>query len=105
MSTLRSRLADPFVGSVLLAASLALAGLIALGLTWAAVAARVEISEQVPYVISGGFTGVALIGFGCGVLVIQRRRWVTAHRRAEVGQAIVAATELLAAVRGEANRD
>lgn len=93
------RLADPFVASVVALALLGSAGLVVIGLAWRGVAAEVSVSDQIPFVVSGGIAGLALIGFAAGVLMIQHRRFIEAQRRAEFDGVIQAAAALMAVVR------
>jgi hypothetical protein len=95
------RLSDPFAASVVVLGALAAAGLVAVALGWRGVAAEVGVADQVGFLVSGGFGGVAIVGFACGVLVIQGRRWAEARRRAEFEAVLGAAAELLATVRRE----
>jgi hypothetical protein len=57
------------------AIGLALAGLAALAIGWFGVSDKVEVWEQIPYLISGGLGGAALIGFAIAAFV--------AHEHAE----------------------
>jgi hypothetical protein len=57
------------------AAALAVAGFAALTIGWIGVANKVEVWEQMPYLISGGFGGAMLLGLGVAVFV--------AHEHAE----------------------
>jgi hypothetical protein len=93
------RLADPFASSLVALVALGLSGLGVLVVTWRGVAADVRVYDQVPFLASGGITGLALIGFACGALVIQHRRWQEARRRADLEVAIAAAAALLASAR------
>jgi len=93
------RLTDPLVSSVVVLAAFAAGGLVVLVLAWRGVAADVSVANQVPFVVSGGIDGLALVGFAAGVLAIQHRRWIEAKRRAEFEEVVAAAAELLALVR------
>src|SRR4051812_21121230 len=55
----------------IVAAALALAGFVALAIGWIGVANKVEVWEQMPYLISGGFGGAMLLGLGIAVYVAQ----------------------------------
>lgn len=59
----------------LLALGLAAAGVVALIVGWIGVSTKVEVWEQMPYLISGGFGGAILVGLGIAVYV--------AHEHAE----------------------
>lgn len=53
----------------LLALGLALAGVVALVVGWIGVSTKVEVWEQMPYLMSGGFGGAILVGLGIAVYV------------------------------------
>lgn len=53
---------------------LVLAGFIALFLAWNGAAAKDFVQGQVPYVISGGLVGLALVASGLTVVNVQARR-------------------------------
>ena len=93
------RLADPLIASVVTLVMLGAAGFVTLVLAWRGVAAEVSVSDQVPFLVSGGIAGLAIIGFAAGVLMIQHRRLLEAHRRAELEDVIGVAAALLAAAR------
>jgi hypothetical protein len=64
-----------FTSLQVLAFALAAAGVVALAIGWFGVSDKVEVWEQLPYLISGGLGGTALIGFGITAYV--------AHEHAE----------------------
>jgi hypothetical protein len=53
---------------------LVVAGFIAMFLAWNGAAAKDFVQGQVPYVISGGLVGIALVGCGLTVINVQARR-------------------------------
>lgn len=53
---------------------LCVAGFIALFLAWNGAAAKDFVQGQLPYVISGGMVGLALVGCGLTVINVQARR-------------------------------
>lgn len=93
------RRSDAFAGSVVAVGALGAAAFVAIALAWRGLAAEVNVATQMAYLVSGGFGGLALAGFGSGVAVIQGRRWAEARRRAEFEEVVTAATELLVSVR------
>ena len=99
MSKLRRALADPYWVSVIVLAVLALGGLAAVAVGWRGAAAESDVSVQLPYIVSGAIGGLALLGFGLGLLLIQARRRQEARRRADVQRVVRAAADVLAAVR------
>ncbi len=60
---------------LLLAIGLAAAGIVAVIVGWVGVSRKVEVWEQMPYLISGGFGGAILVGLGIAVYI--------AHEHAE----------------------
>ncbi len=70
----------------MVAIGLAAAGVIALLVGWIGVSTKVEVWEQMPYLISGGFGGAILVGLGIAVYVAhehaedRRQRDVLARR-------------------------
>jgi hypothetical protein len=88
------------VVSVAILVLLAAAGLVFIGLGWKGAAASLNVSVQLPYIVSGVFGGLALLAFALGLLRVQGRRRRAARRRAEIDRVVVAAAELLAVVRG-----
>lgn len=97
-------LADPFATSLLVHLAALVLGVAALGLAWTGTKESADVAEQIAYVVSGGFGGIALIGFASGVFAIEARRWAEARRRAEFDRVIEEAVDLLAVVRAEAVR-
>jgi hypothetical protein len=53
---------------------LVVAGFIALFLAWNGAAGKDFVQGQLPYVISGGLVGIALVGCGLTVINVQARR-------------------------------
>ena len=53
---------------------LVVAGFVALFLAWNGAAAKDYVEGQLPYVISGGMVGLALVGAGLTVINVQARR-------------------------------
>lgn len=53
----------------LVALGLAIAGVVALVVGWIGVSTKVEVWEQMPYLMSGGFGGAILVGLGIAVYV------------------------------------
>lgn len=93
------RLGDPFVSSLLVLSGVTAGGIVALALAWRGAAATSAVAEQMPYVVSGGFGGVGLVGFAGGMLVIQTRRWAEARRRAQFYRVVNAAEDLVTTAR------
>ena len=90
--------------SIVLVAIMA-AGFVAIGLGWGGAAATVSVPVQMPWLVSGGMAGVALVGTGAGFLVVHLDRRTAACERANLREATREAAELAEAlVRGRAAR-
>ncbi len=63
---------------------LAAGGFVTLGATWSAVAARLEVPLQLPYLVSGSFAGLGLIAVGLTVVNVQASRRLNARRRQQL---------------------
>lgn len=74
--------------------ALVAAGFAAIFYTWARVAGLLDVAEQLPYVISGGFAGLALIIVGATVIDVAVRRQDRHERRHQVAQLDRALEEL-----------
>lgn len=96
---LRSRLRDPFTGSVSMLGALAIAGFAAVALAARGVAATDDVATQLAYVASGALGGLGLVGFAVGLLLVQVHRREDARRRADLERVVLAAADLLATVR------
>lgn len=84
MSALRSLLADRVRASMVAAALLVVGGLAILVATWAGMRGTGIVAGQLPYVVSGGLTAVALVVFGVGAGLLQAARRANARTRAEM---------------------
>jgi len=49
-------------------------GILIIGLAWNGAAGVDFVQGQVPYLLSGGFLGLALVGFGAALVVVQSNR-------------------------------
>ena len=98
MTALRDRVrglrSDANRTSTGVAVGLVVTGFVVLGLTWRAVADRLDVPLQVPYLVSGGFTGLAVIGIGLGLVNVQVTRRINARRRDQLDQVLDAAATL-----------
>jgi hypothetical protein len=98
MRRTRTWLRDPFIAAVVLLTVLVAGGVLMLALAWKGSAALVRVSDQLPYLVSGGLGGLALAAFALSLLAIQRRRWLEAQRRARFERVVQMASEVLDAV-------
>ncbi|HXJ65742.1 MAG TPA: hypothetical protein VNN79_18445 [Actinomycetota bacterium] len=83
-----------------LALLLCLAGAVAIGLGWNAVASRADAGSQLPYLLSGGAAGIGLVTLGVGVLlaaqILVERRRVAAMVDVTDGDVVARAREYVA---------
>lgn len=80
----RRRSAAPWVAASLLYGAVALVGIgfVLLAVTWGRIAALDAVALQLPYLVSGGLTGIALIVMGsCGLSIHQKSRDAAARSR------------------------
>lgn len=83
---------------------LAAAGLAAIVYTWREVAALTNVAEQMPYLVSGGISGLVLIIAGATVLDVTVRRRDSKERTEQLAQmtrALAEVRELLESEQGE----
>ena len=88
-------------------AGLALAGLglLAIGIGWNGAAGQLSILGQVPYLISGGLLGIALVVLGAAMLVVQSAREDRAMLEAKLDLLAEAVLEAGGRVRADAPQD
>ena len=72
---------DPVTVSMWVAAGLVLAGFVAIALGWRGAAATLDVPVQVPYLVSGGLAGLALILGGVVLVLVQLGRREAADER------------------------
>ena len=77
-------LRDPWTRSVVLAVGLVVAGFVALGAAAVGASQTPSVPEQVAFLVSGGFGGLALAGTGLALLDVQRSRRVAAEDRRDL---------------------
>ena len=88
-------------------AGLALAGigLLAIGVGWNGAAGQLSLLGQVPYLISGGLIGLALVVLGAAMLVVQNAREDRAMLEAKLDLLAEAILEAGGRVKADAPRD
>src|SRR5204862_3650767 len=77
-------------------------GLLLIGLAWNGAAGLDFVSGQIPYLLSGGALGLALVAIGVGFVVVQNSRRDRALLEAQVKELDTAVTRLANAVAGGA---
>ena len=75
---------NPFLPSVIALSVLAVAGLLAVALSWRGLAATLVVYVQVPYAASGALGGIAVLGFALALLAVQAGRKARAREHARV---------------------
>jgi hypothetical protein len=88
------QLHDPGVQALAVLALLAVAGFVILGLAWRGVARTVYVPLQVPWVVSGSFAGLAVLGMAYGAISIHLGRREDAVHRSEVEDLVRSAATL-----------
>ncbi len=73
---------------------LCVAGFVLLTFTWGRVADEVQVYRQIPYLVSGGFTGLALVLIGVTVVNVAAKRTDAADRERQHDQLTGALREL-----------
>jgi hypothetical protein len=79
---------DPFRRSIIISIALVLGGFVAIGLAWRGAARSLIVAEQLPFLVSGGVGGLALITAGAGVLAVQSSRYWNARERKQLDRLI-----------------
>ena len=75
-------------------------GFVVIGLTWSRVAGTLNVGIQMPYVISGGFTALALVMSGLLLITVQARRQDGAERARQMDRLVTVVEELNARLDG-----
>jgi hypothetical protein len=83
------------------AAILALAGFYAIVLGWQGAAAKSSAALQLPYVVSGGFGGLALIVFAAALLHLDVSRRLAAEEDAAMREVVDAVGRTVLALRDD----
>ena len=86
---------DPVTVSMWVAAGLVLAGFVAIALGWRGAAATLDVPVQVPYLVSGGLAGLALIIGGVVLVLVQLGRREAADERELVAGVLAEAHAVL----------
>ena len=94
-----SSFGDRFSLSCILAFLLGAGGFVSFFLGWRGAADTLVVAVQLAYLMSGGFTGLALIATGIGLLYIQLSRRVAAREHRELEVLLDRALDLLAEVK------
>lgn len=90
---------DPGIQAVVVLGALAVAGFVMLGLSWRGGARTPYVPLQLPWLVSGGMAGLALIGMALGAWSIHLGRRQDAHHRAATEDLVRQAAELAEDIR------
>jgi hypothetical protein len=94
-------LRDSGIQAMVVLALIAIAGFVLMGLAWSGAARLIYVPLQVPWLVSGGAVGLALVGTAFAAWNIQLGRRHDAVHRAEVEQIVRDVTERLEQLRAE----
>ena len=83
---------------VYIGVALCVAGFAMLAFTWGRVADEVQVYRQIPYLVSGGFTGLALVLVGVTVVNVAAKRADAADRQRQHDQLTGALRDLRATI-------
>ena len=97
-------LRDPRISTTLVLGSLGLAGFALIALGWRGLAATLYVVLQLPWLVSGAFAGLALLGLALGVLMTHLERTEAAAERAALAELQRDALRLLSAATAKAAR-
>jgi hypothetical protein len=70
--------------TTVLGIGLAVAGFVAVFISWIGISATLVVPTQVAFAVSGGIGGVALVGAGIALLLVQTRRRTAAEDRRDL---------------------
>lgn len=70
------------------------AGAVLIFVAWVKTAALTNVALQIPYVISAGFTGLALVALGLTVVNVSVKREEASERRRQTGELAALVSEL-----------
>lgn len=94
MNRIRAILRDTYTSSQLAIVALGVAGLVGIALGAAGAADAQTLDAQLPFVVSGGLGGFALVIVAVGLFGIQRQRLAATNRRAQLDSLIRAVAAL-----------
>jgi len=89
---------DPWARAAVVLALFVVAGFVVIGLAWSGAASRGYAVYQLPWVVSGGMVGIALVGLGIGLLDLHIWRRDAAVRRGVLGEVVRDTSELTEAI-------
>lgn len=92
---LRRALAHPVVSIGLVLVGVVAAGFVTMLLGWHGSATTFFVPLQLPYVLSGGFAGLALVILGLGLFNTHSTRTIAARRQAQADVTLREAVQLL----------
>ncbi|HVE98143.1 MAG TPA: hypothetical protein VNA12_03090 [Mycobacteriales bacterium] len=93
---LRKSLVTPAVSTGLVLTGIVAAGFVAIALAWRGASLTPYVPFQVPFLVSGGFGGLALVVLGLGLFDVHVNRVQEAKRHVDTNAALREAVQLLA---------
>jgi hypothetical protein len=91
--------ANPALPSLVVFGGLVVAGFVAMGVAWRIAARTLDVSIQVPALVSGGLGGLMLIVVGTALFVTQLGRLRAADERARMDDVLNRTSEIVQAMR------
>lgn len=92
---------NPALPSLLVFSGLVVAGFVAMGIAWRVAARTLDVSTQVPALISGGIGGLVMVVVGTALFVTQLARLRAADERADMDEVLDRTSEIVQAMRTE----
>lgn len=87
---------QPAYWATVIGVGMVVAGFLLLLLGWRGAAALLAVPLQLPYAVSGGIAGLALVGFGAALLNLQASRHLAGRERARSAAVLRDAAALMA---------
>ena len=98
---MRRILSHPAFASLLAFAVVVVGGFVAMALSWRVAARTLDVSTQVPTLVSGGIGGLLLVVVGTSLFVVQAGRARAAEDRADADELLDRMSEVVQALRAE----
>ena len=96
-------LKDPAAPSLLLFLGVVVGGFVAIAIGWKVAARTLFVPSQIPALVSGGLTGVALVLIGAAFVTVQADRRLAALERAQTEDLLDEASALVEAFKNRSS--